>query len=374
MICVECAPTTEMLKVKFLLFKELNLIWESENQIGFLQIASKDKKHSTALRGHRCTGWGAFLSHLGDGPGMPQTKEPLCSIQEASKVCSQRLTCARHLKCHGPVGKVRLLFSLSRSRVTERLGVLSKATQMINCSLEFDPREEGSSCYSLWPLDRCECTGVLGNPEEFSLVTVQGRIVRESRRNGKVRAKGLLWFDSGMAVRAWASSPLAQASDSIIPFGCFLESTAKFPQRHIPKKLWRSQEITHLLAFTSVPIPDIFQKVLGQLLNPISNHLFGCYEPLSSNCWTTARVTPTPAAVIGELWCRLLSSSLWVFSIKLKTKQNKKLEKVAQISKDLSFILLRILVYLVRVKIYPGEILWKKIELWLSWENNFVCE
>lgn len=160
-----------------------------------------------------------------------------------------------------------------------------------------------------------------------SLVAVQGRVVRESWRNGKVRAKGRLWFDSGVVVRAWASSPLAQASDSIIPFGCFLESTAKSPQRHIPKKLWRSQKITHLLPFTSVPIPDIFQKVLGQLLNPISNHLFGCYEPLSSNCWTTARVTPTPAAVIGELWCRPLSSSLWVFSIKLKTKQNKNLKK-----------------------------------------------
>ena len=58
-ICVECALTTEMFKDKFLLFKELNPMWESENQIGFLQIESRDKKHSTALRGHMCAGWGS---------------------------------------------------------------------------------------------------------------------------------------------------------------------------------------------------------------------------------------------------------------------------------------------------------------------------
>lgn len=73
LICVEYAPTTEMFKVKFLLFKELNLMWESENHIGIFQIGSRDKKHSMALRGHRCAGWGTFLSHVGDCPEMPQT-------------------------------------------------------------------------------------------------------------------------------------------------------------------------------------------------------------------------------------------------------------------------------------------------------------
>lgn len=145
LICVEYTPTTEMFKVKFLLFKELNLMWESENQIGFFSKLDPEIRNTA----WPCVGTGAqdgersFLTWV-----MAQGCCKLRTIKEASQVCPQHLACVSRLKCHRPVGKVRL-FSLSRSRVTERPGVLSKATQMINSSLEFDPREERSSSYSL---------------------------------------------------------------------------------------------------------------------------------------------------------------------------------------------------------------------------------
>lgn len=65
---------------------------------------------------------------------------------------------------------------------------------------------------------------------------------------------------------------------------CFLESTAQFPKRHIPNKLWGPQEMIHLPhSMSELTHRDIFQKLLCQFLTKFTSLVLLLWRSFSLN-------------------------------------------------------------------------------------------